>query len=259
MMENSVSLPRRISQSHLVYAVIRWQVEIRINGKLKAALSTRTRKGKSTIKPTAATKPPTEREGGKIIVYHEYFRLLLTAPKSLRNQLVIELPTLQGFRTTEISTLQAEWVDVPNGDIQVLDSKKNTIFTLPLDPTVAEHYIQYVHETGIYQGALLQGRKRTGKGLSVTHIERIWTDQCEACGVPTMSPRMGRAYFAVVEHFVLGKPLGYVKFMLRHDSLQSTEHYLYNRIVSYDDMKALFYRGKKSRLFMNQNLEMTNP
>jgi len=185
---------------------------------------------------------------GRIVVYRAYFQRLLKTSMPLRDRLVIELPCLEGLRSGEISTLRAEWIDLENGDIRILDSKKQTMFTLPLDPTVAKHVIQL----GIHEGFLIRGRKRTGKGLSVTHVERLWKDYCVDAGIPPMSPRMGRAYFAVIEHFVLRKPIGYIQFMLRHDDLQSTEHYVNCDIVDYGDMKEIFYQGKENRMFQPQ-------
>jgi len=196
-----------------------------------------------------------ERAEGKIVVYREYFLKLLATPKSLRDQLIIELPCLEGFRTGEVSTVRAEWFDVPNGDLQVLDSKNGKMYTLPLDSTVAKCFLQM----NVTEGPLITGRKHTGKGLSSCHIERIWSDCCWNANIPVMHPRLGRAYLATFEHFVLGKPTAYIQWELRHDSLQSTEHYL-SRIVDYKDMKAMFYVGK-GRMFPEAtiNTEIKQP
>lgn len=199
--------------------------------------------------PRETTDTPTlnhsiKREG-RIVVYRSYFQRLLSIPKPPRDQLIIELPCLEGLRSGEITEQKAEWFDVSNGDLKVLDSKKHEIFTIALDPTVAKHFIQM----DIHEGYLIQGRKHTGKGLEPETIERIWAEYCIRANIPILSPRVGRAYLATVEHFVLGKPTGYIQWLLRHDSLQSTEHYL-SRIVSYEDMKTLFYQGK-ARMFPN--------
>lgn len=211
-----------------------------------------TNKPKKTPEDTLVSptlKHPKHEREGRIVVYRSYFQRLLSTPKPLRDQLCLELPCLEGLRTGEISTLRAEWFDVSNGDLKVLDSKKNEMFTLPLDPTVAKHFIQM----NVTEGFLIQGRKRTGRGLTPCHIERIWKDWSWTSNIPVLHPRLGRAYLATFEHFVLGKPTSYIQWLLRHDSLQSTEHYL-SRIVSYEDMKSLFYMGK-TRMFQTQTKE----
>ena len=225
--------------------VVSWEVRTIIS------LSTTTKASKSTIKPEQATKPQTQtRERGKIVIYQEYFRRLLAYPKGLRNQIILELPTLQAFRTGEVGTLQSEWVDVENGDLQVLDSKKGVKFTVPLDSTFAKHYLQYVEETGITHGVLIRGRKHTGKGLSVTHVERIWFNECAAAGIPPMSPRMGRAYFAAKWHFIEKKSLYGLMTVLRHSNLRVTEQYI-EKLVDYEAVKTEFRQGQFSPLSLS--------
>jgi len=180
---------------------------------------------------------------GRIVVYREYFQRLLKTSMPLRDRLVIELPCFEGLRSGEVSSLRAEWVDIENGDIKVLDSKKHTMFTLPLDPTVAKHIIQLNIHEGFLIRALPHARRQSGVGLSVTHIDRIWADQCKKADVPVMPARMGRCYFACQWHFVERKSMFHLMAMLRHDSLQSTEHYL-SKLVDYEDLKAEFQQGR---------------
>jgi integrase len=203
-------------------------------------------------------KQNTNQSEQKLVVYREIFTRLLNAPKSLRDQLIFDLPCLQAFRAGEVSSLKVEYVCFESGDITVLDSKKKTEMPRPLDPIVAKHIAEYIQQEHLTRGILLQplptahhvgrkpGSKTVGAGISTTQIGRIWEKYCKALGIPVMPARMGRAYFACYEHYVLGKPIGYIQFMLRHDDLQSTEHYLYEKIVSYEDQKAIFLRGKQS-------------
>lgn len=202
-------------------------------------------------------KQPSENRE-RIVVVRSHFRKLLAFPKPLRDQLLIELPTLEAFRTGEVSSLRAEYVDFEAGDLLVMDSKKKKLCMVPLDPTVAAHLAEYMRLEDIRKGIIIQpkknanhvgrkpGSKTLGEGLSETMIKRVWGYYCGFCNIPMMPPRYGRAYFATVEHFVMGKPLAYIQFMLRHDDLQSTEHYVCNRIVSYEDMKGMFYNSKDS-------------
>ena len=219
-----------------------------------------TNDNKAIKRKTKGTTPNQQREKAeeKLVVYREIFTQLMKTPKPLRDQLVIELPCLQAFRAGEVSSLKAEYVCFESGDITVLDSKKKTEMQRPLDPTIAKHVAEYVEQEHLGKGILLQplstahhvgrkpGSKTVGAGISTTQIGRIWEKYCKALGISVMPARMGRAYFACYEHYVLGKPIGYIQFMLRHDDLQSTEHYLYEKIVSYEDQKAIFLRGKQS-------------
>ena len=194
---------------------------------------------------------------GRIVIYRSHFARLLAWPKPLRDQLILELPTLQAFRSGEVSSFKAEYVDLERWDLQVLDSKKHKLSMVPLDPVVAEHLAEYILREGLTEGILLRalpkasrkthkpGSKTKGIGLSITHIDRIWAKWCSASGVPYMSARMGRAYFATKWHFVEHKSLFNLMTILRHDDLQSTEHYL-ARIVTYEDVKNEFYYGLKS-------------
>jgi integrase len=210
----------------------------------------------------ADSAPKMQRENssaGKIVVYRGYFVRLLSVPKPLRDQLLIELPTLQALRTGEVSSLKAEYIDFERGDMLILDSKKNELATRPLSPVVASHLAEYMAKMNVSVGYLFLPRRRrklgnksVGASLTEWAILNRWAVWCGVAGVPVMNPRMGRAYFAVVEHYVLGKPLAYIQFMLRHDHLQSTEHYVHSRIVCYEDQKALFLQGKRSPFSSSQ-------
>jgi len=183
----------------------------------------------------------------KIVVYRSYFIKLLNTPKPVRDQLIMELPILMAFRTAEISTVRGKHVDFEHGDLQVFDSKKFKYFTVPLDMQVAQHLEQLIRETG-YTDVLFQplqkgGRKGKDPYLSNTAIEYVWTKWCKKADIPCMAPRMGRAYFAVNWHVVEGKSIIGLMNILRHDNILSTEQYL-NKIHSYEDVKAEFFRGK---------------
>jgi integrase len=80
---------------------------------------------------------------GRIIVYEAYFKQLLAHPKSLRDQLLLELPILQALRTGEIVTLHVGDFDFEHGDLYVLDSKKHQRSPIPLEPNVDRHSSEY--------------------------------------------------------------------------------------------------------------------
>jgi integrase len=211
---------------------------------------------KTRIKNFAKGLFHSDESEGKIVVYRGYFLRLLSIAKPLRDQLLIELPVLEAFRTGEVSSFKVECVDFDRGDLQVLDSKKQRFFMVPLDPVVAEHLAEYIRLKGLKQGIAFgaetkAGRKRKpnsktkGAGLSLTFIQWVWRKWCMACGIPVMSPRMGRAYFACKWHYVDRKSMFALMTILRHDDILATQKYL-AKIIDYDAVKTEFYRGMKS-------------
>lgn len=195
---------------------------------------------------------------GLIIVYRDRFERLLAYPKPLRDQLILELPTLQAFRSGEVAHLRVEDVDLENGDIEVLDSKKYRYFTMPLNRTVAMHLSQYFQETNkkgrdfvidplpdAPRRGRKPGSKTRGEGLSESQISYIWKKYCQLVGLPQpLTPREGRAYFAAKWHFVLKKSVYHLKVAMRHDLLETTMLYL-ARIVDQEDFKNEFLMGER--------------
>ena len=190
-----------------------------------------------------------EKPESKIIVYRKHFLKLLAYPKSLRDQLLFELPLLQAFRTGEIVTLRVEDVDFENGDIYVLDSKKHKYFPVPLDPRVAEHLEEYIKSNRLTSGYIIQKgeRGRPAKEHQETSIVtetivKVWQRYCIALDLPEMSPRMGRAYFSVKWHFVDGKSVYGLMAILRHTQFETTVHYL-AKLIDYPSVRSEFYQG----------------
>jgi integrase len=181
----------------------------------------------------------------------------LACPKPLRDQLLLELPVLQALRTGEVSSLRVEYIDYDHGDLTVLDSKKHKPFLIPLDPVVAEHLAEYVKEKALTEGFLLQretragrqrrpGSKTKGAGLlSLTAIQHVWDKVCDFNGIPRMSPRMGRAYFACKWHYVDHKSMYALMTILRHDDILATQRYL-SKLIDYEAVKGEFYHGMKT-------------
>jgi integrase len=193
-----------------------------------------------------------EEKEGKIVVYRAYFVRLLATPKSLHDKLVVELPLLEALRTSEVCTLTVEHVDFEHGDLQVLDSKKHQLYPVPLDPTVAQHLAAYIAEKGLQSGVVLQrqrkaGRKQQVEGGRLTNqaVIQSWWKLCGQAGIPRMSPRMGRAYFAAKWHYVDHKSMYGLMAVLRHNDILATQRYL-AKIIDYASVKAEFYRGTKS-------------
>jgi len=226
---------------------------------VQAVLYTHTITVKKTSKPInrhpthdTLSQPARERGESRIVVYREHFRLLLSNPNTLlRNRLILELPSLQGFRSGEVSNFKAEYANFERGLIGVMDTKKHCLFWNPMRKTVAKHLDQYMELTGIRKGILFRalpgaphtgrkpGSKTKGEGLSIKHIEVIWANECIDTGIPPMAPRTGRAFFAVWWIRIKHKPIAYLKVQMRHTTVQHTEDY-WNKILDGDDLMDEF-------------------
>lgn len=197
------------------------------------------------------------RHDGRIYIYRKWFETLLASNMSPRDRLIIEYSLLEALRTGEISSLRVNYCDLSAGLIHVLDSKKHAFRLVPYRPIVAKHTATYIQEHHLKpDDILLQSRKKhqrkpdskcRGVGLTEASIERLMDQCCAACGVPSLNPRDGRAYFATVWHFVKHKSMYHLKAILGHDSVQSTEHYL-SRIVDVQDMINEFHEGEDDGL-----------
>jgi integrase len=206
----------------------------------------------------------------KLVVVRGHILRLLKQPKPLRDQLLVELPCLQAFRTGEVSSLRAEWVDLERGDIQVLDSKKFEMFTQPIiSYDLVKHLDEYMKLTGISEGILIQplpnahhigrkpGSKTVGAGLSTTQINRVWFKWEDICGIPKMPARMGRAYKACSMLYGFSAATGRkapkksivcIMNLLRHNDIQTTEHYVsQSHLVNYEDFKAECLEGEDGK------------
>jgi integrase len=228
------------------------------------------------------SQPARERGESRLVVSREHFMILLSAPMPLRDRLIIELPVLQGFRAGEVSNFQAEYANFERGLIGVMDTKKHRLFWNPMRRIMAAHLDQYMEQMGIRHGTLIQplpgaphtgrkpGSKTLGVGLSIKTIEHIWAIRCIENDLPVMSPRMGRAIFAVWWMRIKHKPIGYLKVQLRHDKIESTESYWEN-ILDFDDLvaefqdadtdddvfsKAAALGGQRGRMFQSSTIEV---
>jgi len=228
------------------------------------------------------SQPARERGESRLVVSREHFMILLSAPMSLRDRLIIELPVLQGFRAGEVSNFQAEYANFERGLIGCLDTKKHRLFWNPMRKIMAAHLDQYMEQVGIRYGTLIQplpgaphvdrklGSKTLGVGLSIKHIEHVWAIRCIENELPVMPPRMGRAIFAVWWMRIKHKPIAYLKVQLRHDKIESTEAY-WEKILDFDDLmtefqdadsdddlfsKAAALGGRRDRMFQSSTIEV---
>jgi len=178
--------------------------------------------------------------------YRDHFLKLLNYPKPLRDQLILEFPVLNAFRTTEVATVTVEDIDLEHGDIKVLDSMKHEKIKVPLDPNIAKHLKEYLKRSSFTSGFIFRpgpkAGRRTTKHLTDTAIDYIWGKWCRAAGISYMSARYGRAYFALDWYLIQRKNIIALKQILR-TSFKDLERYLPK--YRYEDLKGEFQRGLK--------------
>lgn len=180
-----------------------------------------------------------------ITVYRNYMEKLLAYLRNranrlltksntvgLRNLIIVELSALNGFRTSEVKTVQVEDIDFHDLIIFVLDSKKHVYIPVELDPMLALDLEEYIRLNKLTSGYILQktkaGRKATKPSPLFTSktIEQVWTTPCKRLGIPIMKPTIGRAYEACVMHFEEDTPTIDIQKHLRHTNIGTTEVYL---------------------------------
>lgn len=197
-------------------------------------------------------QPGREESRGRIIVVREYFEILFQTPKTLHKQCILEFPALEGLRTEEVATIKPRDMDFERGIHYVLDSKKHIYLPVNLDPTCYKHAMQLVKEKSLsMDDYLLQRRIKGGARprdlnapLTKQAIINTWWSLCDAVGIPRMSPRMGRAYFAAKWHFVDKKSDFGLMVSLRHSDIKVTQNYI-AKCVSWEDVHEEFLAGRE--------------
>jgi integrase len=181
-----------------------------------------------------------------ITLYRSNFLKLKKFPKPARDQLIIELPCDLGLRTGEIATLRIENIDLENGSILILDSKRYKPYPIPLSYNIAQ-LIEEV-KSGRSEGWLIRQFPRSGKlsdkPITVEAIWHVWKKWAKRAGLPNWrqyTPRLGRHYFAATWHYVKHGNLEVLRRILRHKSLAYTQVYL-SRLIFWEDEKAEYER-----------------
>lgn len=192
---------------------------------------------------------------GVMILFRKHFIKLLEYPKPLRDQLIFELAILQAFRTGEIVTLKVNDIDFENGIIYVLDSKKHKHFPVPLHPIMAEHLAEYIHvrrlvpDDYVFKKDTRRGRpSKNPKSTPILPqtIHQTWLFYDDKLGLPPITPRKGRGYFAYKWAFIDHKSDFFLQtVMMRHSHAETTNHYK-AMLVDWEAVREEFYRGLDS-------------
>ena len=185
-------------------------------------------------------------QGKTFVLYRRQMLALLRFPKPAFDQLAIELPCLMGFRSAEVATWRAEYIDFAMGDTLVLDAKKKLLFTVPLNMYVARHAEELLK--GRPGGLVLRSRSnaqpdpnRPLRTESIWHIWHKWTRLARLPNARDISPVVGRRFFAAEWIYGQGLPMVTLKKILRHSHFETTMRYVAG-LVFYEDVKRDYDR-----------------
>lgn len=220
----------------IVAWTVRWVLSVRLPQNFKKSPTLKTKLSVKTKIQTSSAKT--------FIVYRSQMLHLLSVPKPPFDQLAIELPCLMGFRASEVATWKAGYIDYPNMNTEVLDSKKKKLFTIPLNLYVAEH-AEIVLE-GRLEGNVLRSRstRNLGQQLTPTTIWYIWDKWTKEAGLPNakdISPTTGRRFFAAEWYYHQKLSLVTLQMILRHSHFETTVRYVQG-LVFYEDLKRDYDR-----------------
>ena len=175
------------------------------------------------------------------VLYRRQMLALLRFPKPVFDQLAIELPCLMGFRSQEVATWMAKYINYQTMNTFVLDSKKKQLFTVPLNLNVAKHAEEVLN--GRVEGYVLRhrskGKQFANQPLTPTAIWYIWdkwTKQAGLWNAKEISPNTGRRFFAAEWYYSQELSLVTLQMILRHSHFETTMRYV-RGLVFYEDIK----------------------
>jgi len=182
---------------------------------------------------------------------------LVAHPKTLRDQIIIDFSRLQGLRTHEITTLQWSVLNLENGFIYVLDSKKRVRVLLPLHWRLAEQLQILKEETcpdeddWIIRPAEGVNIKRSawGKPISNDAVHDVVKRVARDAGIFDWSrynSTLLRAYFAA-DWVRQKRSLKMLQYMMRHNSLAMTFRYV-SKILFWSELEREFSRIQESNI-----------
>jgi len=189
-------------------------------------------------------------EGGNgrswVIYVHEVIKILRFPKESVLDQLFFELPCLMAFRSKEVTTWRAEWINFEQEETLVLDAKKKKLFTVSLSRTVAKHAEEVLD--GRSEGLVIQSTSsawRWGKDKPLSNVA-VWykwhkyTSQMDLWPSPKdYSPIIGRPFAALMYMKAHGRDYSAIPLLqrfLRHDRPETTWDYV-ARLYEPQDVK----------------------
>jgi len=184
--------------------------------------------------------------GKTFVLYRRQMLQLLAYPKPVFDQLAIELPCLMGFRSTEVTSWLAEYIDFQNMNTYVMDSKKKDLFTVPLNLHVAKHAEKVLN--GRTEGVLLRSRSNRNLGQQLTKfaIWHIWKKYTKLLpNAVDISPLTGRRFFAAYWYHHLKLSLMTLSKILRHSGPAVTLGYV-EKLIFYEDVKSDYNSFQRS-------------
>lgn len=176
------------------------------------------------------------------------FATLLKQPQILRDKLVIRLPIKLGLRTREVATIAVEDIDLDEGFLWVLDSKKYEYFPVPLDWGTAQLLDQQIadRKEGWLLRPLPQATVRkdaVGKALSNNAIQGVWRCYAKEAGLVNwnrVTPRLGRCYF-IRDWLSRGGDIAVLCKITRHTNVADLWTYA-QRLVFWEEIVSEFER-----------------
>ena len=182
---------------------------------------------------------------------------LLAYPKPVHDQLMIELPCLNGFRNREVTTWRAEDIDFQHGDTLVLDAKKHKTFKIPLNSMIAAHAEKLLD--GRREGYVIVSTSNRNPGkplgpMAVWHVWRKWAVKAGLFNWRAFSPIVGRRFFAANWYHRHKLSLMTLCMVMRHANPGMTLEYV-NKLIFYEDLKKEFLKFQFS--FLQEDLEST--
>jgi len=168
---------------------------------------------------------------------------------NLRDFLLVRLPMKIGLRNSEIRTLKVENINFHDHSFQVLDSKKHTLFPLPLDMLTLQHIQDLIGmRTEGYVFTHTTSWTYVKHEQPLSHVQ-IWTlihEIAEKAGVKGFNPRILRHYFAIMYlreqeeqpdwQKKRRRTLETLRKLLRHSHLGVTQIYL-SKLTFFEDMQ----------------------
>lgn len=189
-----------------------------------------------------------------VVLREDDIKRLVEIPKILRDRVIIDFSRLQALRTHEIATERWADVDLENGFIHVLDSKKRIRILLPLHWRLAELLMEYKEEIVPYEDdwivkplpSVNVKKSALGKPISNEAIANVVKWYAREAGIfdwIRYNPTLLRAYFAA-DWVRRKRNLKMLQLMMRHNSLSTTIHYV-SKILFWSELKREFDRVQR--------------